>query len=211
VRAVETSTTPPSTIENVIERLRASLPEGDEAHPNFIDALVADARVAAAYRDERHEFRSRLDGVRQALRLMLQTDAFFALAAYRLKTRLQGLGIPVLPWICHRLAMMTAQISIADGCVVRPGVVIPHGQIVVEGNTEIAPLVTLLPWVTIGPTRGGGPGPRLGPGTVVGTGAKVIGDIEVGANARIGVNAVVLDDVEPNTTVVGMPAEPIAD
>ena len=91
-----------------------------------------------------------------------------------------------------------------------PGVVIPNGQVVIHGEVEIGR------W---SPScrgsrrayRGGGAGPQVGPATVVGTGAKIVGDIEVGANARIGVNAVVLDDVPPNTTVVGMPAEPIAD
>jgi serine O-acetyltransferase len=211
VAPVEKTTAPQSAIESVIERLRAGLPEGDAEHPDFVDTLLADARVAAAYRGESHEFKTQSEGLSQVLRLMAQTDAFFALAAYRAKSRLAGLGIPVLPWVAHRLAMITAQISIADGVVVHPGVVIPHGQVVIEGNTEIGALVTLLPWVTIGPSRGGSDGPRVGPGTVVGTGAKIVGDIEIGANARIGVNAVVLDDVAPNTTVVGMPAEPIAD
>ena len=45
----------------------------------------------------------------------------------------------------------------------------------------------------------------------IGSGAKVMGEIEVGANARVGTNAVVLEDVPPNTTVVGMPARPVTD
>jgi serine O-acetyltransferase len=212
VAPVENSTTAPeSAIAGVIERLRESMPEGDARHPNFVDSVIADARVAAAFRGERHEFRSKLDALAQAFRLMLQTDAFFALVAYRMKARLLGLGIPVLPWIAHRLSMISAQISIEETVVVRPGVVIPNGQVVIEGDVEIGALVTLSPWVTIGPTRGGGAGPTLAPGVVVGTGAKLVGDIEIGTNSRIGLNAVVLDDVPPNTTVVGMPAEPIAD
>jgi serine O-acetyltransferase len=180
-------------------------------HPPFMEALLADARVAAAYRGERHEFRSRVDGVLQALRLMLQTDAFLALAAYRMKARLQARGIPVLPRIAHRLAMVTAQVSIADTAVVHPGVFIPNGQVVVYGMVEIQPGVTLLPWVTVGPIGGGVVGPTVGPGAVIGTGAKLMGEIEIGANARVGVNAVVLDDVPPNTTVVGMPAQPVTE
>ncbi len=185
--------------------------EVNSRQPPFMKAVLADARVAAAYRNERHEFRSRLDGVLQVLRLMLQTDAFLALTAYRMKARLQALGIPVLPWIAHHLAIVSGQVSIADGAVVHPGVFIPHGQVVIYGLVEIRPSVTLLPWVTVGPIGGVYIGPRIGPGVHIGTGAKVLGDIEIGAGARIGTNAVVLDDVPPNTTVVGMPAQAVTE
>jgi serine O-acetyltransferase len=191
--------------------MEAGLREIRSRHPRFLEALLADARLAAAFRGDRYEFRSRLDGVLQALRLMLKTDAFLALAAYRAKARLQALGIPVLPAIAHRLAMVSAQLAIADTVVVHPGVFIPNGQVVVYGVAEIQTAVILLPWVTVGPIAGGFTGPRIGPGAQIATGAKVMGDIEVGANARIGVNAVVLSDVPPNTTVVGMPAQPVTD
>ena len=192
-------------------QLKAGLDEVRSRQPGFLEALLADARVAAAYRGERKEFRSRLDGVLQALRLMLQTDAFLALSAYRLKARLQALGIPVLPWIAHRLAMVSAQISIADSAFVHPGVFIPSGQVVVYGSVEIHSGATLLPWVTVGPLGGGVRGPTIGPGAQIGSGAKVMGEIEVGANARVGTNAVVLNDVPPNTTVVGMPARAVTE
>jgi len=180
-------------------------------HPRFTDALLADARLAAAGRGERHDFRSGLDGLVQALRLMLQTDAFLALAAYRAEVSLKARGVPILPWIAHRIAIVSGQISIADTAVVHPGVLIPNGQVVIYGDTEIQPFVTLLPWVTIGPIGPGPEGPMIRGGVRIGTGARVMGEIEVGANARVGINAVVLDDVPPNTTVVGMPAAPVTD
>ena len=117
----------------------------------------------------------------------------------------------MLPWIAHRLAMVSAQISIADTAVVHPGVFIPNGQVVVYGLVEIHPGVILLPWVTVAPVAGGVAGPTIHPNAQIGSGAKVMGDIEVGANARVGTNAVVLDDVPPNTTVVGMPARPVTE
>jgi len=197
--------------QSAAEGRKAHLRGTRSQHPPFLEALLADARVAAAYRGERHQFRSRLDGVLQALRLMLQTDAFLALAAYRMKSRLQALGIPVLPWIAHRLAMISAQISIADTALVHPGVFIPNGQVVVYGLVEIHTGAILLPWVTVGPLGGGFDGPTIAPGAQIGTGAKVMGHVEVGANARVGTNAVVLDDVAPNTTVVGMPARSVTE
>ena len=188
-----------------------TLDEIRSRHPEFLKALLADARAAAAYRGERHEFRSRLDGVLQALRLMLQTDAFLGLAAYRLKARLQALGTPVLPWLAHRVAIRSGQISIADAALVQPGVFIPNGLVVVNGQTEIHGGAILLPWITVGPIGNEVRGPTIRPFALIGAGAKVMGEIEVGANARVGTNAVVLEDVPPNTTVVGMPARPVTD
>jgi serine O-acetyltransferase len=200
---------PPQSVRE--DRQKAILREIRARNPPFLEALLTDARLAAAYRGERSEFRSRLDGVLQAMRLMFQTDAFLALAAYRMKARLRALGIPVVPWIAHRLAMVCAQVSIADTAVVHPGVFIPNGQVVVYGLVEIHPGVTLLPWVTVGLTGAGVVGPRIGPGARIGTGARVLGDIEVGANARVGANSVVLNDVPPGTTVVGMPARQVTE
>jgi serine O-acetyltransferase len=190
---------------------RPSAQDAPDSQPRFLDALLADARVAAAYRGERTQFRSRLDGIMQALRLMLVTDAFLAQAAYRAKARLQALGVPILPWIAHRIAMMTAQISISDAAVIRPGVFIPHGQVVIQGMSVVHPGAILSAWVTIGLIGSGVVGPTIGPRARIGTGAKLLGPIKVGRDARVGANSVVLNDVPPDTTVVGAPAKAATD
>jgi serine O-acetyltransferase len=201
-----------SKTSRTAERLRPELSEEVQGRePGFLDALLADAQVAAAYRGERQKFRSRLDGVGQALRLMLQTDAFLALAAYRLKKRLDALRIPVLPWLAHRLAIGSGHISISDAAVVHPGVFIPNGLVVVNGQAEIAAGAILLPWVTLSPLGNEVRGPTIGPFALIGSGAKIMGEIKIGANARVGTNAVVLNDVPPDTTVVGVPARPVTD
>ncbi len=187
----------------------ASLIAGVRAqHPRFFDALIADAKVTATYRAERSAFRSRADAFAQTLRLMWVSDAFFAQACYRAKARLQTLGIPVLPRLAHRLAMMTAQVCIGDPVVVDPGVYIAHGQVVIDGFVEVRHGVVIFPWVTIGLRAGDLQGPTIGRDVHIGTGAKVIGPITVGSGARIGANSVVVDDVAPGITVLGSPARP---
>lgn len=176
---------------------------------SFTGAVLADARMAAAYRGKPYEFNSRREEVLQALRLMIEADGLLGLAAYRMKVRLRARKIPVLPWVAHRIAVAFGQISIDDAAVVHPGVLIPNGHVVINGHVEVQPFATLHPWVLLGPIAGETGGPRIGPTAVIGSGAKVLGDIEVGAGARVGTNAVVLDDVPPNTTVVGMPAQPV--
>jgi serine O-acetyltransferase len=188
---------------------RAALIAGVHAkHPHFFDALIADASVTASYRAERSTFRSRGDALAQSLRLMWVSDAFLAQACYRAKARLQTLGVPVLPRLAHRLAMMTAQVCIGDPVVVDAGVYIAHGQVVIDGFVEVQRGTVIFPWVTIGLRAGDVRGPTIGRDVHIGTGAKLIGPITVGPRARIGANSVVVDDVAEGITVVGSPARP---
>ena len=175
-------------------------------HPSLREALLADARITAHFRGERHEFTSSADAVRQMLRLALVSDAYLAQALYRLKASLQRRGVPLLPRIAHRLAMVFGQVSIGDPVVVAPGVYLIHGQVVIDGVIEIHEGVVIAPFVTIGLRAGDVRGATIEQGVNIGTGAKVIGPVRIGAGATIGANSVVLDDVPAGATVVGAPA-----
>jgi len=178
-------------------------------HPRLREALVADARITARLRGERHEFRSRADAAAQMARLAWSSDAFLAQALYRVKARLQARRVPLLPRLAHRLAMATAQVSIGDPVVVAPGVYLLHGQVVIDGLVEIGEGAVIAPFVTIGLRAGDVAGATIEPGVSIGTGAKVIGPVRIGAGATIGANAVVVGDVPPGATVVGAPARPV--
>jgi serine O-acetyltransferase len=178
-------------------------------HPRLREALSADARVTALHRGERHEFRSKADVALQILRLMWVSDAFLAQAFYRVKARLQALGVPILPRLAHRMAITIAQVSIGDPVVVRPGIYILHGQVVADGLVEIHSGVVIGPFVTIGLRAGDVRGATIEGGVSIGTGAKVIGPVRIGAGARIGANAVVVENVPAEATVVGVPARPV--
>ena len=178
-------------------------------HPQLWEALVADASIAALNRGERADFGSRLDAALQILRLAWTSDGFLAQALYRVKARLQALGVPVLPRLAHRLAIAVGQVSIGDPVVVAAGVYIAHGQTVIDGITEIGAGCIIAPFTTIGLRAGHWVGPTLEPGVEVGSGARLLGELRVGAGARIGANAVVVGDVLPGVTVVGVPARPL--
>jgi serine O-acetyltransferase len=178
-------------------------------HPRLREALVADARITARLRGERHEFRSRADAAAQMARLAWSSDAFLAQALYRVKARLQARRVPLLPRLAHRLAMASAQVSIGDPVVVAPGVYLLHGQVVIDGLVEIGAGAVIGPFVTIGLRAGHVAGATIEPGVSIGTGAKVIGPVRIGAGATIGANAVVVGDVAPGATVVGAPARPV--
>lgn len=174
--------------------------------PGLREAIAADLRMTAKHRDERYEFGSKAGAIAQGLRLIWVSDAFLAQVLYRVKARLQALGVPVLPGIAHRLAMATSQLSIGDPVIVHPGVYFFHGQVVIDGIVEIHSGALIGPWVTIGLIEGEVVGPTIGPDVRIGTGAKVLGPVTIGAGARIGANAVVVSDVPPGATVVGVPA-----
>jgi serine O-acetyltransferase len=70
--------------------------------------------------------------------------------------------------------------------------------------------VTLFPWITIGLRAGDVQGATIESDASIGTGAKVIGGVRVGAGASVGANAVVVDDVPPGATVVGVPARVVS-
>jgi serine O-acetyltransferase len=178
-------------------------------HPRFWTAVFADARVNAAYRGERSEFRSGGDALVQVLRLMLRSDAFIGQVFYRAKAALQARGIPVLPRLAHRLAIATAQVSIGDPVVVAAGVYLVHGQVVIDGITEIGPGAVIAPFTTIGLKAGNLKGPTLEPNVNIGTGARVLGPVRLGEGCVAGANAVVIADVAPGEVVAGVPARPL--
>lgn len=86
---------------------------------------------------------------------------------------------------------------------------IDHGAGVVIGETtEIGDDVTVYQGVTLGGTGKdvGKRHPTIGNGVLIGSGAKVLGPFKVGDNSNIAAGAVVLDEIPPNSTAVGVPA-----
>lgn len=99
-------------------------------------------------------------------------------------------------------------IEIHPGAVIGPGCFIDHGMGVVIGETAVlGENVTLFQGVVLGGTgkEKGKRHPTIGNNVVIATGAKVLGSFKVGDNSRIGAGSVVLSEVPPNSTVVGVP------
>ena len=81
--------------------------------------------------------------------------------------------------------------------------------IVIHARCKIGSRVQIGTNVTIGGRNGHKEVPIIEDDVLVGTGAKILGPIVIGRGSRIGANAVVLTNVEPGATVVGIPARPI--
>ncbi len=109
--------------------------------------------------------------------------------------------------ISQRAARRTG-IEIHPGATIGEGLFIDHGHGVVIGETTvIGNNVTLYQGVTLGGTgkEHGKRHPTIEDNVMISTGAKVLGSFTIGAGSKIGAGSVVLDEVPPNSTVVGIP------
>lgn len=120
-----------------------------------------------------------------------------------------GAGLKWVGRLVSHLARWFTGIEIHPAVVVGRRVFIDHGMGVVIGETaEIGDDCTIYQGVTLGGTslyRGAKRHPTLGKRVVVSAGAKVLGGFTVGDDAKVGSNAVVLKEVPPGATVVGVP------
>jgi len=99
--------------------------------------------------------------------------------------------------------------EIPAGCRIGRNLRLPHGGkgIVIDKNAVIGDNVTLFHQVTIGRQMSDKHGsPVIGDDVLIGTGAKIVGPVTIGDHSKIGANAVVVRDVPPNSTAVGIPA-----
>ncbi len=114
-------------------------------------------------------------------------------------------------WISQRAARKTG-IEIHPAATIGRRFFIDHGTGVVIGETTIiGDDVTLYQGVTLGGTGKdvGKRHPTIGNGVMIGAGAKVLGPFTVGAGSQIAAGAVVLSEIPPNCTAVGVPAQVI--
>ncbi|MEQ8248496.1 MAG: serine O-acetyltransferase [Alphaproteobacteria bacterium] len=151
---------------------------------------------------------------RSRFEVLVLYPGFHAVMFHRLAHGLWRLQLKFLARMVSVFSRFMTGIEIHPGATIGPGFFIDHGLGVVIGETtEIGTDVTLYQGVTLGGTslEAGKRHPTLGNDVIVGAGAKVLGPISLGDCARVGSNAVVVKDVAANTTVVGIPAKPVAD
>ena len=109
-------------------------------------------------------------------------------------------------WICEKAKRKTG-IEIHPGATIGKNLFIDHGSGVVIGQTTIIEdNVTIYQGVTLGGTgkEKGKRHPTLNSNVMIGAGAKILGNITIGENSKIGAGTVILKDVPPNSTVVGI-------
>jgi len=140
--------------------------------------------------------------------IILLYQGLHALIYYRIAHGFYKIHLFFLARAISQLARLVTGIEIQPGAVIGKRFFVDHGMGVVIGETTIiGDDVLLYQGATLGGTGivKGKRHPTIGNNVVVGAGAKVLGNITIGDNSYIGANAVVIKDVPPNSTVVGVP------
>lgn len=147
---------------------------------------------------------------RTALEVFLTYPGVKALAAHRISHFLWRHHLKLLARIHSQFWRFWTQIEIHPGAEIAHGVFIDHGSGLVIGETAIVEKdVKLYHGVTLGGTGKdkGKRHPTIRQGALISAHSQLLGPIEVGENAKVGASAVVVTDVPPEVTVVGIPAK----
>jgi len=142
------------------------------------------------------------------LEVILLYQGLHALIGHRIAHYFYKMRLFFFARLVSQVSRRMTGIEIHPGAKIGQGFFIDHGMGVVVGETTIiGDNVLLYQGVTLGGTglEKGKRHPTIGNNVVIGTGAKVLGNITIGDNSYIGANAVVIKDVPPNSTVVGVP------
>jgi len=146
---------------------------------------------------------------RSRLEVLLCYPGLWAVWIHRVSHKLWGAKLRLLARMLSQVARFYTGVDIHPGATLGRRLFIDHATGVVIGETAIVGNdVTMYQGVTLGGT-GKGHGkrhPTLRDGVFIGNNANVLGNITVGENSRVGAGSVVLSDVPPNSTVVGVPA-----
>lgn len=163
-----------------------------------------------SFKEDIKSFMEHDPAARNPLEIILLYPGFKALRSHKKANWFLRHNMPFIArYISQRSAHKTG-IEIHPGATIGRRVCIDHGSGIVIGETaEIGDDVMIYQGVTLGGTGKdvGKRHPTIESGVMIGSGAKVLGPIIVGRNAKIAAGAVVVKDVEPNSTVVGVPGE----
>lgn len=141
--------------------------------------------------------------------ILLFFKGFQAIQAHRVAAALWRQDRKPLALLLQSRISEIFHVDIHPGATIGEGVMLDHATGVVIGETAVIENnVSILHGVTLGGTgtKDGDRHPKIGTGVVIGAGVTILGNIRVGANSKIGAGSVVLKEIPPNCTAVGIPA-----
>ena len=156
-----------------------------------------------------HSIMERDPAASSAMEVLLTYSGVHAVIVHRLAHWFYKHDHKLIARMISQIMRGITGIEIHPGAKIGKGLLIDHGSGVVIGETaEIGDYCLLYQGCTLGGTGKdhGKRHPTLGNNVMVGAGAKILGPFKVGDNAKIAANAVVLKEVPPNSTAVGVPA-----
>ena len=160
-------------------------------------------------REDIHSVLERDPAARSQLEVLTCYPGLWAVWIHRVSHALWNARLRLAARILSQLGRFSTGVDIHPGATLGRRLFIDHAMGVVIGETAIVgDDVTLYQGVTLGGTgkEKGKRHPTLCDRVFIGNNANILGNITVGENSRVGAGSVVLDDVPPNSTAVGVPA-----
>ena len=154
-------------------------------------------------------YKARDPAARSTLEILLLYPGVRAVGSHRKAHWCYEHGLKFMARLISQRSRHRTGIEIHPGAKIGKRLVIDHGMGIVIGETaEIGDDCLIYHGVTLGGTGKdvGKRHPTIGNNVLIGTGAKVLGPFKVGDNSRIAANSVVLSEIPPNSTAVGVPA-----
>ena len=148
--------------------------------------------------------------INSKIELFFNYPGIWAIVSYRIAHRLYNNGFKQLARIFSGITQIFTNIDIHPGAKIGQRVFIDHGFGVVIGETAvIEDDVLIYQGVTLGGVslKKGKRHPTIKSNVIIGSGAKILGNITIGEHSKIGANSVVINDIPPHSTAVGVPAK----
>lgn len=178
----------------------------------YLRALEDDPSISKAMQADIKAYYERDPACDQYCLPLLYFKGFHAIQAHRINHWLWQNGRQTLAYFLQNRSSEVFGVDIHPAARFGSGIMIDHGTGVVVGETAVLGNdISILHGVTLGGSgkESGDRHPKVGDGVMIGANASVLGNILIGECAKIGAGSVVVADVEPNTTVVGVPARAV--
>ncbi len=176
----------------------------------FDEAYLLDPSITEAAIEDIKAVFNRDAAVKDYLTPLLYFKGFHAVQTHRMAHYLWQRGRHQLALFLQSRNSETFGVDIHPAAKIGKGVMFDHATGIVVGETAVVEdNVSILQSVTLGGTgnESGDRHPKVRQGVLVGAGAKILGNIEIGEGSKVGAGSVVLNDVPPHVTVVGVPAK----
>ena len=178
------------------------------------EAFMASEEIRSAIREDIIAVYTRDPACTTYWNSVLYLKGFHALQSYRVSNWLWQEGRRSFAMYLQSRISEAFDADIHPAAKIGKGIMIDHATSVVIGETAVVEDdVSLLHEVTLGGTgkESGDRHPKVRKGVLIGAGAKILGNVNIGEGSKIGAGSVVLDDVPPHSTAVGVPAEVVGE
>ncbi len=176
------------------------------------DAIIRDDCISLSVRADIKAIYDRDSACGSYMLPFLYYKGFHALQCYRISHCLWSRGRRSMASFFQSTIAETFAVDIHPAASIGKGIMLDHATGIVIGETAVVgDDVSIMQAVTLGGTgnEAGDRHPKIGKGCLLSAGAKILGNIKIGEGVKVGAGSVVLNDVAPHTTVVGVPARAV--